>query len=81
MLGVSANPSNYRILSSARFSTVKSDTFSLSSFTHTSDYSIGGNFQGGSVNGSLSGIINKIWYKSFQIATTTEFDFPSKSLF
>jgi len=81
MLGVTANSSHIAVGSIPRFSPILSETFNLSSFTHTSDYSLGGNFQGGSVNGSLSGIINKVWYKSFQITTTTEYEFPSKPIF
>ena len=67
-----------------RFGTLTIETFTLDPFIHSSDFSIGGNFQGSTVNGSFSGIINKIWYKPSAVNVTTFmalYNFPSNLLY
>ena len=53
----------------------------LTPYMQTNDFSIGGNFQGATVNGSFSGIINKFWYSQRLVYTQTLFltlyNFPS----
>ena len=69
-IGLSVNSTNFVLRGIPRFGTLRSETFPSQPYTDSLPMSIGGNQQTGSVVGSLSGFINKMWYNPSQISET-----------
>ena len=83
-IGLSVNSTNFVLRGMPRFGTLRSETFASQAYTDSLSLSIGGNQQTGSVIGSLSGIINRMWYNPSQISETdfqTLYSYLSKNAF
>jgi hypothetical protein len=65
-----------------RFGSLQSEGVPFQAFSSSTDLSIGGNKQTGSVIGSLSGIVNRMWFSNAylsDLAFSSAFAYPSKS--
>lgn len=70
-IGISVNSSHFTLMAIPRFGTKMFQHFVAQGFISSTDISIGGNLQGSSVQNSLSGIINKMWYTSSYSSEST----------